>query len=76
MNDELILDSPTLSKKQEYNHIYRTEKTKCIAVRLRFDKDADYIKIYERIPNKAAFFRKCLRLYDEGKIEFGKKTLE
>lgn len=72
MSDELeILD--TKSYQQEYNHIYRTEKTKCIALRFRLDKDAKYIKIYESIPNKIEFFRKCLELYDEGKINFGQK---
>ena len=48
MEELEILDKPK-TYQQEYNHMYRTEKTKCIALRFRLDKDAEYIRIYESI---------------------------
>lgn len=70
---EILDDKPNwIKNKEKYDHHYRTERTKGVAFRLRIIEDAEYIRIYESIPNKTEFFRKCLRMYKNGEINYGK----
>lgn len=51
-----------VSKAQkEANKKFNREKMVSISFRLHKENDADLIRIYESIPNKAEWFRECLR---------------
>lgn len=76
MSDELeiaeIIDAPEEDDGQPRwvrNHLkaaneYTKERTRCIGIRLRTQEDAEYIRIYESIPNKTQWFRKALEAYN------------
>ncbi len=60
----------TREKKLTYINDYNRNKTKVISIRLNTEKDAELIAIYQTIPNKREWLKKCLLEYSKqlGKI--------
>ena len=56
-------DPKWIVNKRKYNYKYRSINCRDIKISLNKNTDADLIEIYESIPNKAAWFKDCLREY-------------
>lgn len=52
-------------KQQEYVKAYCKQFQKAINFRLSKKNEADLINIFESIPNKAEWFKECLRNYGQ-----------
>mgnify|MGYP003399273747 CR=1 len=62
-------EKPTwIKNKQDYTKEYLRQHSKGITFRLFYANhdDAELLKVYDSIPNKAEWFRECLRKYDKG----------
>ena len=59
-----MADIPTWAKnKMKYDQKYDRENKVQIAIKLNKNTDPELIEIYRLIPNKAQWFKECLRRY-------------
>ena len=59
----IIITVKTDKKKMEYIKHWARKNQKSISFRLNIEKEKDLIAIFESIPNKADWFKDCLRNY-------------